>query len=279
MAGVHNQVFFPGSLAELFAAWSRFPDAVPFAGGTELIRHQSDRIMTLPANIISLDKLEELRRITRTERYIEIGAMVPLNGIINLGKIIPPALTKSLMDIASPQVRNLATLGGNICNPLRREDAAAPMIALDARYELRTAAAARWISAARFSFIPGPPALNPQELLTRVRIPLEQWNYTRYKKFKDRSYDDESEGSVVFIARIQKNLLSDIRVVFAGETVLRDKNSEAFLTGKQLPLGRKEAAHFIELWETYLSAMASPGEMMRAKILNFIELGILGLAD
>jgi CO/xanthine dehydrogenase FAD-binding subunit len=275
----HNQVFFPASLAELFAAWGRFPSAVPFAGGTELVRRQSGRVMTLPANIISLDRLEELHRITRTERYIEIGAMVKLNEIINLGKIIPEALTQSLKGIASPQVRNLATIGGNICNPLRREDAAAPMIALDARYELRTALAARWISASRFSSLPGPLSLNPQELLTRIRMPLEQWNYSRYKKFKNQYYDDESEGSVVFIARIQKNLLTDIRVVFAGETVLRDKNSEAFLTGKQLPLGRKETAHFIELWNGYLSAVERPGALMRAKILNFIEVGISGLTD
>jgi CO/xanthine dehydrogenase FAD-binding subunit len=279
MAEAHNQVFFPGSFPELFAAWNRFPDAVPFAGGTELVRRQGSRVMTLPPNIISLDRLEELRRITRTERYIEIGAMVPLNDIINLGKIIPEALTRSLQDIANPQVRNLATIGGNICNPQRREDASAPMIALDARYELRTAMAARWISASRFSSIPGPPALNPQELLTRIRIPLEQWDYTRYKKFRDRAYDDESEGSVVFIARIQKNLLTAIRVVFAGETVLRDHNSETFLTGKQLPLGRRETSHFIGLWSDYLAAVESPEGMMRAKLLNFITMGISGLAD
>jgi hypothetical protein len=68
-------------------------------------------------------------------------------------------------------------------------------------------------------------------------------------------------------------------VVFAGETVLRDKNSESVLSGKQLPLDTGDVRHFIQLWETYLSAVAAPGPMMRAKMLNFIESALRGLAD
>jgi CO/xanthine dehydrogenase FAD-binding subunit len=275
-----NQVFFPNTLPELFTVWNRFPNAVPFAGGTFLARAQEGRrTLNLPANILSLDRLDELRRVTRTERYIEIGAMVKLNEIINLGKIIPEAFTLALKNIAGPEIRNLATIGGNICNPGRRLDASAPLIALDARYELRTAQAARWISASRFSSLSGPPAINPQELLTRLRIPLEQWNYSMYKKFRDRDRDNEFGGSIVFIARIQKDILTDIRVVFTGESVLRDKNSEAVISGRRLPLERRDANHFVELWRTYLSAVEAPGPLMRAKMLNFIESGILGLAD
>jgi CO/xanthine dehydrogenase FAD-binding subunit len=280
MAEVHNQVFFPDTLQELFTAWRRYPDAVPFAGGTGMVKEQDNRhTLSLPANIISLDRLNELHHITRTERYIEIGAMVKLNEIINLGKIVPEVFTRSLKAAASPEVRNLATIGGNISNPDLRLNAAAPLIALDARYELRTALSSRWISASRFESVPGPLAFNPQELLTRIRIPLEQWNYSTYAHFKDQYFENELGGSIVLIARIQKNVLTDIRIVFAGETVLRDKNSEAILSGKHLPLDRRDLAHFIELWGSYLSAMDSPGVMMRAKVLNFVEAGVMELTD
>ncbi|MDR1597168.1 MAG: FAD binding domain-containing protein, partial [Treponema sp.] len=89
MDALHNQVFFPTTLPELFSAWARFPDAVPFAGGTELLRNQGKQVLNLPRNILSLDQLDELHRITRTERYLEIGAMVKISDIIRLGKTVP----------------------------------------------------------------------------------------------------------------------------------------------------------------------------------------------
>ncbi|GHV79135.1 FAD-binding protein [Spirochaetia bacterium] len=283
MADPHNQVFFPSALPELFTAWNRFPDAVPFAGGTGLLRNQGKHILTLPQNILSLERLEELHRISRTERYLEIGAMVTISEILRLGKTVPEALTQSLSRIAGPQMRNLITIGGNICNPLRRLDAAAPLIALDARYELRTAAETRWVSASRFSALPGPLALKPLELLTRIRIPLEEWQYSLYKKFRGGetvdSSIDESGGGAVFMARIQKNILTDLRIVFAGQSVLRDKNSETSLAGKHLPLDRREAEHFSELWKTFLSAVENPGFMLRSKLYNFVESCILSLSD
>lgn len=273
----YNQVFFPLSLQELFGAWTRFPDAVPFAGGCELLRNQGRQSLTLPRNILSLDRLDEMHRITRTERYLELGAMVKIDEIIHLGKIVPTALTQSLEGIAGPQLRNLITIGGNICHPSRRMDASAPMVALDARYELRTAQGSRWLSAVRFSTFSGSLAFNPQELLTRIRIPLEQWNYSIYKKFENPASGTESGGVALFLARMEKNILTDIRMVFAEKLILRDKNSEAFLAGKRLPLDRKDAQHYGELWRNYLSAIELDDGLLKAKLLNFIEATLIEL--
>ncbi|GHU16603.1 FAD-binding protein [Spirochaetia bacterium] len=273
-----TQVFSPSSFQELFAAWTRFPEAVPFAGGTELIRYQGEQTLTLPQNILSLDKIDELQRITRTERYLEIGAMVKLTDIIKMGKIVPEALRLCLEGIGGPQMRCLATIGGNICTADRRLDASAPMIALDATYELRSAQSARWISASRFSVLPGPLAFNPQELLTRIRIPLDQWNYTVYRKFGSRDAG-MAGGALIFIIKNPKNILTDIRIVFAGEGILRDKNSETLLIGKRLPLNRRDALDFVEHWKTYLSALDSPALIVRSELLKFIESLILNLAD
>ncbi|MDR2364179.1 MAG: FAD binding domain-containing protein [Spirochaetaceae bacterium] len=278
MAAPLNQVFFPATFQELFTAWSRFPDAVPFAGGTGLIRGQGKQSLELPRNILSLDKLEDLRRITRTERYLEIGAMVRLNEIIRLGKIVPEVLTRCLEHIAGPQIRNIATIGGNICYPERRLDASVPLVALDAHFELRNGQNSRWISASRFCSIPGPLAINPQELLTRIRIPLEQWNYSVFKKFKGSSGTD-SGGVIVFIIRNQKNTLTDIRIVFGAERILRDKNSETLLIGNQLPLSRKEADDFVEHWKSYLAALDTPEAIIRSEILNFIESQVLFIVE
>jgi CO/xanthine dehydrogenase FAD-binding subunit len=275
MAAPLNQVFFPSGFQELFSAWNRFPGAVPYAGGTGLIRGQGREILELPSIILSLDKLEELQRITRTERYLEIGAMVRLNQIIRLGKIVPEALTRCLEGISGPQLRNIATIGGNICYPGRRLDSSAPLVALDAQYELRGAQSSRWISAARFSSLPGPTALNPQELLTRIRVPLDQWDYATYKKFLGRGGGD----AVVFMVKTQKNVLTDIRVVYKTDVILRDKNSEAILIGKHLPLSRRVAGEFVENWQVFLSGIQDLDELAKRELLNYVALNVYNLSE
>ena len=286
-----SQVFYPSSFQELFSAWGRFPDAVLYAGGTEYVRNQSRRIPILPQNIISLHKLEELCKISRTERYIEIGAMARLSQIIQHGKVVPEALTKCLECIAGPQLRNLATIGGNICNSSRRLDGAAPLIALDAQYELRTAQSTRWVSASRFSSLPGPPALASQEILTRIRIPLEPWNFTCYRKFYTVGSNEPGAG-ILFIMRNQKNILTNIRVVYSGKAILREKTSETMLAGKRLPLDRKDAAAFVDSWRTYLSVLEGAEsyiflgyngslhpELAKIQILNFVETTITRISE
>jgi CO/xanthine dehydrogenase FAD-binding subunit len=276
MAAPLNQVFFPASFQELFSAWSRFPDASPYAGGTGILQGQGGHSLALPPIILSLDKLDELRRINRSERFLEIGAMVTLNQILRLGKIVPDALIQCIQNIAGAQTRNLATIGGNICFPLRRLDAAAPLTALDAQYELRSAQSSRWISASRFSPLPGPTALDSQELLTRIRIPLDEWDYSVYRKFAIR---DLPGRAALFIMKTQKDVLTGLRVVYKMDTVLRDKNSEDILVGKHLPLSRKIAAEFTSAWETFLAGIEDMDALSRQELLNFIELNVYNLSE
>ncbi|MDR0374702.1 MAG: FAD binding domain-containing protein [Treponema sp.] len=266
---LNNQVFSPASFGELFSAWSKYPDATPFAGGTEIMRRQGRHLPHLPRNILCLDKLVDLRRITRTERYLELGAMVTLNEILRLGKAVPEVFIRCLELIAGAQVRNIATIGGNLCYKARRLDASAPLIGLDALYELRCATSARWIAASRFSSLSKSLALNEQELLTRIRIPLEPWDYSVYKKFK-RQETGEFAGGAVFLVRSEKNTLTGLRVVFAGDVVLRDKNSESLLVGKRLPLDKKDAAGFAERWNAYFEGIGNQDFFFKASLLKFI---------
>ena len=291
MDNYKNQVFSPGSFQELFSIWNQHNQAALFAGGVELIREQGKRVPTFPGDIISLHKIEELGKMRRSERYLEIGAMVKLSQIVNIGKIIPQAFRECISQIGDPQLRNLATIGGNICNPSRRLDASAPMIILDAQYELRTAQAVRWISASRFSSLPGPLVLAPQEILTRVRVPLEPWTYTWFRKF-NTSGSNRPGGIIILIVRIQKNVLSNIRVIYSDRIILRDKNSETMLAGKQLPLDRKDTRVFVERWKTYMSAFegiensvfSGTGvnfnpELVKTQIINFIESTLMYISD
>jgi len=291
MAIPQSKVFSPTGLQELFSSWNSNPDAVLCAGGTEHIRNQKSRIPPLPRSIISLDKMEELRKISRTERYLEIGSMVKLSKIINMGKIVPEVLIHCLENIADPQLRSQATIGGNICNPYIRMDTSAPMIALDAQYELRSAQSARWVSASRFSSQPGPLSLGNQECLTRIRVPLEPWTFTWYRKF-NFSLSSRPGGCILLILRNQKDILTDIRVLYSSQAIFREKNAESMLMGKHLPLDHRDASAFVDAWKNYLSSMPEgeniefPGEygklspgLIKAQILRFIESTLLHISD
>ena len=291
MADSKCQVFSPGNFQELFPIWNRSGDAVLYAGGVETIREQGKRVPILPKNIISLRRIEELSKIRRSERYLEIGAMVKLSQIVHLGKIVPEALRRCVRHIGDPQIRNMATIGGSLCNPFRRLDTSAPMIVLDAQYELRTSQSTRWIAASRFSSLPGPPVLAAQEILTRVRVPLEPWAYTWFHKFNS-SGSNKPGGIILIVVKIQKNILTNIRVIYSDRIILRDKNSETMLAGKQLPLDRKATKDFIDKWKTYMSAFdgiensvfSGAGvkfnpELVKTQILNFIESTLMFISD
>jgi len=279
MDGLHNQVFAPLTLQELFDFWQRFPDAIPFAGGTELVRGQGWRTFELPGNILALFRLEELRRISRTERYLEIGSAVTLDEMLGLGKILPEILKLAVMEIATPQIRNLATIGGNLCCPERRMDSFAAMVVLDARFELRTANASRWIAAGRFAPGLGAPVLEKRELLTRIRIPLETWQHVSHCRIGQARWPD-SEGAVFsFIARTEKGILSEIRLALAGKELVRDREIENSIIGKNLPLHRREVDVFNDRWRTKLQDATFPEGLLRDRFLNLIEQAAFNLAD
>ncbi|MDR0443809.1 MAG: FAD binding domain-containing protein [Treponema sp.] len=272
-----SQVFFPASFHELFSAWSRFPDAKPYAGGTDIVWRQGKNTLTLPPIILCLDKLEELHRITRTERYLEIGAMSKLNQIYRLGKIVPEIFSACLENIAGVQLRNIATIGGNICCPARLLDTSAPLAALDALFEIRGAHSSRWVSSSRFFTTDEGASLESQELLTRIRLPLDQWDYSVYKKFSKVDITDSE--IMVFLAKTQKNILTDLRVVFKTNTILRNKAGEGLLIGKHLPLSRKIAGDFVQNWLEFLDENHEMSDFTKNELINCIEINIFNLSE
>jgi len=271
-----NQVIFPESFQELFTAWNRFPEAILYAGGTDIISRQERNILELPIVFICMDKIPELHRVTRTEQYLEIGSMTKLSKLLELGKIVPKVLQDCIKNIGGVQLRNVATIGGNICSKKQLMDMPAPLIALDAQYELRGDQTIRWVSAARFHSS-DDTSLEKLELLSRIRLPLHPWNYEIYKKFYYEAYS--SSESLVFLARAQKNTLSEIRVVFKENSILRNKGSEDLLNGKFLPLHRKTAHEYIDNWREFLKNKPEINEFSKFTFLNSIEENIHILSE
>ena len=271
-----SQIINPANFQELFSGWDRFPDADLFAGGTNLPGSRENNIHNLPPVFICLDQLDELHHITRTEHYLEIGSMVKLNRLVNLGKTVPKVLRTCIENIAWFQVRNISTIGGNICsNPLR--DIPAPLTALEAQYELRNANTTRWVSAFRFHSTDEMTTLNNQEILTRIRLPLHHWNYEVYKKF--HTQDRQNTQALVFMAKTQKNILSEIRIICKTCAIFRNKSAEDILNGKLLPLSQKTTDEFVQNWKKFLIYKQELSEFSRNYLFNGILENIYKLSE
>lgn len=241
--------YLPTSLQDLLTLKAQEPTALIYAGGTYILRDQRKHI-NLPGTILSMEKIEELYRIHRTERYLEIGAMVPINTILEMGKyVLPPALGACLRSITPPAVRNLATLVGNLCVPDSRMDSFPLLHIMDARVEVRSAHTANWIPMTRFYNPQGKINLESHELVSRVRIPDEQWNRQVYRKIGSINAPSANSVSLCGLATVQKLVVADIRFAFGmlGPVIIRSRELEAEILGRRLPLGERDKENLEEM--------------------------------
>jgi xanthine dehydrogenase YagS FAD-binding subunit len=91
-------------------------DAAPLAGGTDLICLMKDDVVS-PKRLVNIKDIGELRGISVTKQGLRIGALVTIQELADNPKVREtyPVLAKTAAEIAGPQVRNMATIGGNLC--------------------------------------------------------------------------------------------------------------------------------------------------------------------
>jgi CO/xanthine dehydrogenase FAD-binding subunit len=262
-------------MTELFNEWEKNPEAALFPGNVTWLQNQTDRLFLFPKTLLSLEGIAELRHVSRTERYLEIGSMVTLTRIVRLGKILPEALSRALSSTMTFLLRSPASIESCICRRSTPEPVIASLVALDAKYELRTQAGSRWVSASQFSASADKePVLRQRECLTRIRIPLELWNYTLCRDFSAKESGDNGNEFAVFLARMKKDILTEVRVIFSGASILRYRSSELELAGKKLPLDKKTIGIFLDIWKICLEKVDNRSDFQKAKLLNFVDSAI-----
>ena len=245
------KVYFPETLGELLQAHRREPEALVYAGGTFILSQRSGRFVELPTTIISLQDVEELRRVSRTERYLELGSMVPIRQIIRLGENnVPRALHDALRHIGPPAVTGLATLGGNLAVSGRIMTGVPVLTLFDARVELRRQGGSRWLPVGRIHRADGSLDLQPNEIITRIRVPLYPWTTEVFRRFGSELAPDSSPLTFCGLARASNRIVEELRIIgSAGQPrMLRNKSMEAELVGRRLPLSERDVRSAIEAY-------------------------------
>jgi CO/xanthine dehydrogenase FAD-binding subunit len=265
-------VYFASSISDVQTMFKNVAGISLVAGGTEISRRQTGRSLHLPANVLALSHVDELRAVSKTERYLDLGSCVTLADTLSLGKKnVPEVLHEALRTIANPGVRALATIGGNISAKGQRLSAFAPLLALDARLEVRTALEATWIPMSRYFSNIGREAKGEPEFISRIRIPTEEWDLSIYRRIGRTGVVTDTMASFAFLVKSQKNILSDIRVAYAGKFFFRRREFENLMIGRSLPLSEKDILVLMDKAELFFDKTLFPPSYERACLFNMLE--------
>ena len=221
------------------------------------------QIKELPKNLISVHGLKELSEIKRKENYIETGAAVTLGKLILQGKSkLPSFFSQALTSIGTPQIRNIATIGGNICASPVRGTLYAPLLALDARLVLQNENETKVIPISKLSSIN-----SDSYILTKIRIPTDEWAIEEFHRLGESHRLTEQSYSYVFLANVENDVLTRIRLAFSGLGSARFTNLENKIIGTRLPLTEKIITNLLKdasaEYEKYFSASIVKAEFLR----------------
>lgn len=233
---------YPRSFSELFSLMAKYGDkAKLLAGGTDLLVSMKKREIS-PDHIINLKEIPELKGISFDEREgLRIGALTTIDEIEQSGIVKDKYLIlwEAATVMASPQIRTLGTIGGNLASAIPSADTAPPLIALGASVVIKGIGRERRLLVEEFFKGPGESALKSDEVLSEIRIPVspERSGGTYIKMMRRNAMDLAVVGVATFLKLDrEKRFCEEAKVVLGAvaPTPIRAKETETFLAGKEI---------------------------------------------
>ncbi len=204
------------------------------AGATDIMVYYKDGLIPENSIILNIGNLDELKSIEKTNGYIKIGALVTFNQIIEneLTDKYCQCLVLASRTIGSPQIRNRATIGGNIGNASPAGDSLPALMVHNAKivttireYKIEEV----------FKGVKQTSLING-EMIKYIMIPVETGYKSFFKKSGPRQALSISKASLACMIKLDREKIEDIRISAGavGITPLRLKKTEEFLKGKLL---------------------------------------------
>lgn len=225
-------------LDEALDALSRARGALrPVAGGTDLLL----RLRTgkwKATRLLGIEDVKELAGVQRVDGHLEIGATTRIADLLAYPELCRelPALHRAASQMGSPQIRNRATVGGNLGNASPAGDLAPALIALGATVTLRSLAGARTLPVEDLFIGPGKTRLAPEELIATVCVPCGRPRFQAFAKFGNRSANVIAAVNMALCLRVEGGCVEEARIAFGccGPTPRRALGLERHLVGKAL---------------------------------------------
>ncbi len=215
----------------------RGANARVIAGGTDLILRMRDKVFS-PALLIDLRRTP-LDTISLTTDEMRLGAYVDLSQVLASADIARmfSALPSACREFAGPPIRNRGTLGGNIVNASPAADLVPPLMAYDASIVLSSAGGDRVLPLAEFFVGPGQSVIEPEEILTEIRLPvMSSITAAIFIKLGQRRSMAISQVNLTTRLTLDElGTVSDARIVLGAvaPTPIRAFAAEGILTGNR----------------------------------------------
>ncbi len=218
---------------EGFANWYEAnPDTTLIAGATDVGLWVTKHFLDLGQTAF-LNRIPELRGISETDDEIHVGAMTTLTELLETMKTRYPSFATLIKRYGSTQVRNAATIGGNIANGSPIGDGSPALIALDATLHLRKGSKTRQMPIADYFIEYGKQDRDIGEFVTGVSIPKVADNLHCYKLSKRFDQDISAVCGCIWI-EVNDDIISRVRLAYGGMAGIpkRAKHAEDALNGK-----------------------------------------------
>ena len=248
------------------------------AGSTDLMVKRKKWSGCLPyfnSDVIFISHLQELKNIRVDEKCLSIGAACTLTELQE-NILMPLYFKEVILSMASPAIRNIATIGGNICNASPAGDIFPLLYDLDCTLIIESLGNMREIELKDFILGPGKKDLKKGELLVEIKIPLNIFSSFYYKKVGTRKSTALSKASFIGFYTLEDEKIKDVRMAFGvvGPTVVRSKHLEDRLKG----LNKQELSSILaEIEEEYFKIITpiddqrSTAEYRKRVCLNLME--------
>ena len=214
-------------------------DSGVMAGGTALVIQMNQRLAQ-PGHVIGMRRVGSLNAIESTPEGLRIGALCTQRQIENselVGKEVP-LVADTFRKVATPRIRNMATIGGGLVNGDPNQDPPPSLIALGASAVMPSKSGDRVVLLEEFFIDYYETDVQPGEILTNVMVPhAPAGSGSVYLKFLPRTADDYGTVNVAaVVSKEQDGTCKDVRIVLgaAGVTPIRAKDAEDALRGKPL---------------------------------------------
>jgi CO/xanthine dehydrogenase FAD-binding subunit len=208
------------------------------AGGTDLIPQLKGREVAAPDYVVDLKSIPGLDAITYDDASgLEIGALATISGIAESAPVSRhfPILVQAALKMASPQVRNMGTFVGNICNAVPSADSAPPLLTLDAHLSIKGPGGTKKVQMDTFFTGPRTTILEEDEVVTGIGVPNPpKESRGVYLKLSPRHSMDLAIVGVAVVASVQDGVCDHVRIGLGAvaPTPVRGRVAEEMLMGK-----------------------------------------------
>jgi carbon-monoxide dehydrogenase medium subunit len=231
------QYLQPETIQEATSLLKKLPNCKVIAGGTDLIPQMKQSLLD-PEYLIDLKKIPELVGIKQTSSGIWIGAATKLRTIekSHLVKEKIPLQYLATKTIGSIQIRNMGTIGGNVCNASPAADGALGLLAQDAIAHITGADRQRNVAINTFFTDPSTTILDKDEIVTGFTVPLPEKNTGYHFISIGRMALDISTVSIAVTVTKEHGKATKVSIALGSvaPTPMRISDVEKYLLGKVL---------------------------------------------